>query len=368
MRIRFRINDVKSITPHRSTLAEFPVSEAMDAVRKAGLAPEMGIIRGLGNPPIPFENEASFDEAFSSNLKGAHHCTLDSSSGDWRLDLGTRDAAMTVLGVYTGTRLVAALPWLADRACDAIEQLVTNVGSEFLVGPVMQLEVSNFDFPSPRPPRHHPQLNPSSIVDAFSHAYQLRFPGPGAAESKAVAARLAAAPLPKGVVRETRGDVLLLRWVTGAELADAEILRARLSIRAQWLAQVLELPIVPGYNAFGDHEVIMLQRKAHPPLTFYSSSSAIGVKAVAFADGLSDAEEVLAEPASWVRAGQLADGTPIESLRLLVPSRPDAIAVYPRARVLGFEMVLYVSPDGHWWDPFPEGQWVQSDEGTGESH
>ena len=61
----------------------------------------------------------------------------------------------------------------------------------------------------------------------------------------------------------------------------------------------------------------------------------------------------------WLQEGALPDGTPLKELSLILPNRQAALDVRDVALAAGVSKVLYVDDSDGWWDPFPEGDWIE---------
>jgi hypothetical protein len=66
-----------------------------------------------------------------------------------------------------------------------------------------------------------------------------------------------------------------------------------------------------------------------------------------------------AELETWTRERKLPDGTPLEQLRLIAPTRDVALALRGRATAVGATAVLYADSSGRWWNPNPPGPWIE---------
>ncbi len=244
-------------------------------------------------------------------------------------------------------------PTLLDRFIAFTCHLAKSFEGVALAGPRLQVDVWDHEYPRVRPPRDHLCFELGTVVQFASEAFHGQY-GNG---YPADLSRMLAAPLPAGARREERAGLVIWRWCD--HLADAERLAVARSAQERWLTSVLDIPIDASYNELGDCLAGPFGGAGHPLLTFYSTSSGIGVKAI-FADdeGRVD-EEQTSQLAGWIAAGHLPDDQPLNKLHLIVPSRDAALAVRRQATAIGVDRVLYTGEIGHLWDPFPPGLWLE---------
>lgn len=208
-----------------------------------------------------------------------------------------------------------------------------------------------FPYPRPRPPRKHPSIQVSSIVDLIDLTFHRSDHEDAAGEG---AAQLAASALPSFAKRSEKDGLVVIRWVDDA--GDDEQLRRGASAHEVWIAEHLPTRVDGPYNELGD--VAEKGQTAKPPLTLYSPSTKTGYKAVVvFPDGKVE-ESAWNEARSVMKAGKLPDGSPVSSVKIVVPLRALTFAIRERARKEGFAAVLYPSDDGYFWDPDPPGSWI----------
>ena len=144
------------------------------------------------------------------------------------------------------------------------------------------------------------------------------------------------------------------RW---AVIATPTALAEAASAHDTWAQQRIPTERMPGWNDRGDQQEIKGTTQARPPLTLYGVKSKIGYKAVMVSPEGELEPTALAEAKAVLDRGALDDGTPVNRVKLVVPTRDFAIAVAPRAREAGFEAVLYPADDNTFWNPVPPGLW-----------
>jgi hypothetical protein len=96
----------------------------------------------------------------------------------------------------------------------------------------------------------------------------------------------------------------------------------------------------------------------HPNATFYGEATGQAYKTVVAFKGQLDAM-ALDEIKTWLQKAALPDGKPLKELSLILPNRQAALDVRDAALAAGVSKVLYVDDSGGWWDPFPEGDWIE---------
>lgn len=248
-------------------------------------------------------------------------------------------------------RLLAKVADPLGRLVDLIARLREVLGPEIQMGHSLVVRASGVEFPRPRPPRAAEGAPLGALVEVLSRSY---YQGHEDA-SREELAKLLAAPLPVGASREEREDLIIFRFAASLEPAE---LRLGCSRHYRWRAAAIELPIAPGYNLQGDHVEARVGLVPHEPLTYYDPDLAHGYKATVVGAGGQVDEELFAEMAAWLKAGQLPDGTPLRALHLIVQSRMGALWVRPRASQVGIADVLYIGENNQLWDPFPPGPWL----------
>lgn len=167
--------------------------------------------------------------------------------------------------------------------------------------------------------------------------------------------------MPAGALRELiDDDLLVIKWV-GDEAREAEV-RAGVIREAKWLLQHITLELAPDFTEQGDRLVLGHGVTEHPHVTFYADAGQLAFQTAVPRPHDGQIEpELLAQWKSWMERGQLPDGSPVKHFTVIVPSRDAAIAVHQSLLDAGIQQVLYVGDEGTWWDPFPEGDWIEPD-------
>ncbi|MBX3186518.1 MAG: hypothetical protein KF819_05865 [Labilithrix sp.] len=208
-----------------------------------------------------------------------------------------------------------------------------------------------FSYPRPRPPRRHPGIPMHAVVDLID----LRFHGSKHADAQPDEARALTSATPPAPARRIENDELVVvQWAKNA--SEAELQRAA-SEREVWFSAQLPTLIDHGFNEQGDELEDRGKTEPRPPLTLYSAKRRIGYKAVlVLPDGS-------VEPHAWNQAKRvlekkaLADGSPVDDVKIVVPLREHAFMIADEAKKAGFGGVLYPSDDGRFWNPDPPGMW-----------
>ncbi|MBK9032276.1 MAG: hypothetical protein IPL61_13335 [Myxococcales bacterium] len=166
-------------------------------------------------------------------------------------------------------------------------------------------------------------------------------------ERAAVLAAIERARLPKGATRTADGDVV--RVAFGAELTDPRAVADARAVAERWLAPLVSAEIEDGWNQLGDRMVVPTERDELVPFTFYDSDERVGYKGL-----IVDPDTGAVDEAAWselvgiAASGEAHDGTPVGSVRLVLPTRRAALAVHERAIASGFEMATYPKNDVLW--------------------
>lgn len=215
---------------------------------------------------------------------------------------------------------------------------------------VARFEPERAAYPRPRPPRTAFNWPPGSLDQYLGRAWHR-----ADAECAAVLEALEHAPLPPGVSRSIDGDVLHIAFAT--DLNDAAAVAATRAAHERWITPLVNAPPERGWNEHGDGAVGGLgspRLRVVDGLTLYDTETQVGHQAlVVFSDG-SIEEDRWAAAEAIVRAGELPDGTPVKSVRLIFPRRADAVAMHARALAAGFEMTTY-GEGTQLWQVHPEG-------------
>jgi hypothetical protein len=212
-----------------------------------------------------------------------------------------------------------------------------------------------------RPPRRHQFLVMQSCCDVLSAEGVLQSPfvirHPNSREEfEKQFQTLATEKLPEGARRTLDDDLLTLQWAP--DDAREEQVRGAIEMRQRWLNEHITLELEGGYNALGDAAVYGFGLTEHANATFYNEGAAEAYKAVVAFKGKIDAS-VLDDVRIWLKKGALPDGKPLKRANLILPNRQAALDVRDVALSAGVSKVLYVDDSGGWWDPFPEGDWIE---------
>jgi hypothetical protein len=216
--------------------------------------------------------------------------------------------------------------------------------------PVLQLAYGALaprgaDYPRRIPARESALYDFGSIVQFVGVSWHRARP-----DRNAVFTAMMAAPLPPGASRYVEGDVLVVRVLDA--LSDPSRIRQARAAHEAWLSPLCETAPQRGWNERGDRIVIPGEPEPRAPLTLYDPEPQIGYKAIVVRlDGTVD-EALWTELVAIARAGALPDGTPLTGLRLIVPTREDALSIHDRALADGFQMVTYPE-DRVFWEVKP---------------
>jgi hypothetical protein len=208
-----------------------------------------------------------------------------------------------------------------------------------------------FPYPRPRPPRQSNNYPARSIITFLDRAFHAT-DHPYARRSDPEKLTEPAPAAPATITND--GDLAIVRWAR--TLSEDDLLAAATGHDA-WIADRVATTLVDGFNDLGDLREVRGTVKPAPPLTFYSSKWRVGYKAV-----LVEPDGSI-EPSAWDEAAQIAkskrlpDGTPVDSVRIVVPLREHVFVVADRAKQAGFDAVLYPDDKGQFWDPDPPGTW-----------
>lgn len=201
-------------------------------------------------------------------------------------------------------------------------------------------------FPRPVPPRSSPIWQPGAIDQYLGRTWHLADPA-----RAAVLAAIEQAPLPEGAQRSRVGDVVRVAFAAELEVR-ASVIAARVA-HEQWITPLVPVELEPGWNALGDRAVFPAQPVRRAPFALYDARDRVGyVALVVMPDGTIDVD-AWNQAAAIAQSGALADGTPVDGVRLVVPRRADAIALHPRARAAGFQMTTYGTGQV-FWEVYPE--------------
>lgn len=242
--------------------------------------------------------------------------------GPSRLDDGTRDQVAALLGAWT--------------------ERLAKYGASLSTA---RLE-SAAPYPRPMPPQEGTTWQLGALDTYLGRAWHARDPA-----RAAVLAAIEAAPVPDGATRTTAGDVVRIGFA--AAVTDPAAVAAARTAAEGWLAPLVPTNVAPGWNQHGDHYVVAIERDPLPPFTFYDSSERVGYKAlIVDPDSHEVDEDMWGQLKQIAAARQTDDGTPVDAIRLVFPTRDDALRMYDRARADGFEMTLHPG-EGKFWQVHP---------------
>lgn len=225
---------------------------------------------------------------------------------------------------------------------------------EALFGPDFEVSILNSDYPRPRPPYAHPLWPVGNVVDFVSIPFREKHPGdiPDSLQ------KLLNSQVPEGVIRLDLGDLIVFRWIDN--LLDEAHVAASRTMQEQWFSRVLNYPIQPSFNTFGDYLETPWELTTHPPLTFYDSQFKDGYKALVLnPDGQLDPATLL-EITGWLDKKILPDGAVLDNLNVIFPDRKSAVTFEEKAKEIGIQKVLYTNSDGSLWNINPPGLWLDA--------
>lgn len=221
---------------------------------------------------------------------------------------------------------------------------LANVGCDLSVG---YMEPRR-PYTRPRPPREGTAW-PLGTLDLYLggrwHAADER--------RRAVLARITEAALAPDMRRMIDDDVVRIAFDCDLR-DDAAVERTRIA-GERWLTPLVPTRVEPGWNELGDQMIVPSTPIDRAPFTFYDETEHVGYWAL-----IRDPEDGSIDEARWhqlsaiARAGALDDGSPVKSVRLIVPVREDAVALLERAAADGFEMVTYPEGNGAFWQVFED--------------
>ncbi len=248
---------------------------------------------------------------------------------DWMFHLALDAGALRlVLGLGRAS--------IHDELREQVEQVVLG-WSRALAKRGCRLSVATLapsaPYPRPRPPRVG-AIWPLGALDYYlGRRWHER-------EEKRVLAALRKAKLPKGVKRSSSDDVVRLSFP--ADLADARAVATARAASEAWLTPLVPTTVARGWNEEGDRLIEPpIKREQLPRFTYYDPRERIAYKGL-----ITDPETHEVDAKEWealvaiARAGKHG-AKRISSIRLIFPSRVDAVAMHEQAIADGFEMVTY---------------------------
>jgi len=166
-------------------------------------------------------------------------------------------------------------------------------------------------------------------------------------ERAAVLAGIARARLPRGATRTTDGDVL--RIALACDLGDPHAVADARAASERWLTPLVPTEPDEDWNELGDRIVVPTERDELLPFTFYDAEARVGYKGLVVDPDTGEIDEAAwSELVGIASSGEAHDGTPVASVRLVFPTRQDALAMYARTIASGFEMALYPKGAALW--------------------
>jgi hypothetical protein len=207
------------------------------------------------------------------------------------------------------------------------------------------------EYPRARPPRvskHYPERSIITFIDPAFHKTEHPYARPGESE------KLTAPPPPSPAKMSKDGDLVVVRWARS--LADDDLVAAAAGHNA-WITSRIDTKIEEHFNELGDQRELV-DGRPKPPLTIYAADWEWGYKAVLVLPDGSVEDDAWNEAAKIAKAKKLADGSPVASMRIVVPLREHVFMVADRAKKAGFDAVLYPDDKGAFWNPDPPGNWL----------
>ena len=214
-------------------------------------------------------------------------------------------------------------------------------------------DVRGVNYPRKRPPRVPLMSAAAGLIDFFDERTAKTD------DEKNVIPHLHQTPLPKGAGRYAEGPVLILDWLNGTSLEDTQALRQKLSLRHQWLIQFAGTKTEPNWNAQGDLKHGFIGGVPHQALTLFTPALGIGYKAVHSEEPNDEIEETLQSVAQWIKAKRVDNQTEVSDVFIIADSREAALTLHPKLKAAGIKHIIYPDDAGHFWDPFPEGDWLE---------
>lgn len=169
--------------------------------------------------------------------------------------------------------------------------------------------------------------------------------------------KLLSLELPEWVDRREEGDLVILRWVD--DFSDIDHIGDRMTRRLKWLIENLDPPIDSNFNELGDRRANPMDTITLDGLTFYDSMTGHGYKATVCPENGSIDEAILERMNAWVAAGAAPSGETLHAVHLLLPNRDAALRAHDAAKNYDAGKMLYIGDDETFWDPFPEGNWLE---------
>jgi hypothetical protein len=299
---------------------------------------------GRGRGKAKVVNPAKLSEWVAEAAPGIFELVPDSDPN------ASLQLAITPKGAELNLAFGAGSPAIVEPAVfDSAARVLTDFAGT--VQTYSALSVRGMDYRAARPPRDPLVGDQSSLVEVVDRR-ALRSP-----EEKAAGGRLLTADLPAGAGRSSAGSAVAINWAAGLTVAQPAEIAEALSRRSRWLASNAVGTIAPNWNAEGDVLSDPVGAAPHPGLTLYSPVLQTGYVAVHSTMPGPARERALKSAAALRKAGSAGPDSPLTDLFVIAESREAAFRLRPEIEAAGLKRVLYATDD-HFWDPFPEGNWL----------
>ena len=320
---------------------------------KRGFIPDEGLVLVNERRKDRFTAAVQIAEKCAGWQKATYRVVPSQRTQDYDLSVNVWPETVRLDLHLSGSQLDRRRSSLITTPVAVMRQVVEKYKDAVRFGARCSVSVRNLPYPRVRPPKTWPVVDTATVVDLFDVRFETQRGAGDAAQ------RLSTHPVPAFAVRDQVGDVVILQWGTDAELADDKAIRARLSQRDRWLAEVLEAPLAGGWNAKGETEASPVGAQPHPPLTLYSPPLGVGYKAVHSAEGDQAVRETLRRVGRWIADKKIDDGTPVSDVIVIAESRQAVDTLRPLAQAEGIAHIVYAGEDGKMWNPYPEGEWME---------
>jgi hypothetical protein len=251
-----------------------------------------------------------------------------------------------------------AMQLQADAPHDALDLLV-DIGNALWprldnagpIGPTFAVRPLAVGSPRPLPPRSSTLWSLGDAAYFIDHAFHETSP----IGDPQGAWQLRGATLPDGVRRQTLQGLTVVRCAGPS--GDKAAFANQLFELEHWMSSVLNLPLHPAFNEYGDIRVVLLGKVAAEPFTFYDPMVATAYKAVTTVDAEPMSPDVRAELAEALREKVLRNGRKVRSVMVIFPTRDAAVRNHQAVAQLGASGSVYVGADHRLWNPEPPGNW-----------
>lgn len=269
-------------------------------------------------------------------------------------DTGLNVTAMVGAGAYRAN---------ASTLLDDIEQLAVGLhtrmrplGAGLALGFAHPMARGIYRYPRVCPPVSHPRLETAAILELLDLAFHR---GEHEDALGAELEALATAPIPKGVVRQAREGLVVMRWID--DLADDRAVARAAGRHEQWMAGLANVKRSDSYTPQGDRRV-RVRKSERAPFTFFDATEGAGYKAIMVEPSGEPDEEVWDELAA-IATAPTAD---VKAVWLIAPLRELALGLSDRAKAQGFAGVLYPAGD-ELLDPRPQVWWIDDEKDPDDS-